>query len=81
MKWEEVRRLYPDSFVLSQILDSHIKDDKRYIDDVAIIKVIDNPSETMHELVNAKPGIMLYHTKKVRIEVLIRKSIGLRKVM
>ena len=81
MKWEEVRRIYPDSFVLLQILDSHVEGDKKYIDDVAIIKAIDDPSEATHELVNAKPGTLVYHTKKARIEVLIRKSIGLRGVM
>ena len=81
MKWEEVRRIYPDSFVLLQILDSHVEGDKKYIDDVAIIKAIDDPSEATHELVNAKPGTLVYHTKKERIEVLIRKSIGLRGVM
>lgn len=80
MKWEEVRRIYPDSFVLLQILDSYVEGDKKYIDDVAIIKAIDDPSEATHELVNAKPGTLVYHTRKERIEVLIRKGIGLRRV-
>lgn len=81
MKWEEVRRIYPDRFVLLQILDSHVEGDKKYIDDVAIIKAIDDPRQATHELVNAKPGTLVYHTKKERVVVLIRRGIGLRGVM
>ena len=81
MKWEEVRKIYPDKYVLLQVLESHIDGEKKYIDDVAIIRAIDDSKEATHELVNAKPGTIVYHTANDRIEVLIRKSVGLRGVM
>lgn len=40
MKWDEVRRLYPDRFVKFEILESHIMDNKEYVDGVAVIKDI-----------------------------------------
>lgn len=81
MKWEEVRKIYPKTYVLLQILESHVEGDKKLIDDVAIIRAIDDSKEATRELVNAKPGILVYHTAKDKIEVLIRKSVGLRGVI
>jgi len=78
MRWSEVRRIYPDRFVLLQILESHIEGDKKYIDDVAIIKTIEDSKQATHELVNAKQGTLVYHTSKDKIEVLIRKRVGYR---
>ena len=38
MKWEEVRNIYPNKFVLLRSLGAHIEDNKKYIDDVAVVK-------------------------------------------
>lgn len=40
MKWEEVRELYPNQFVLLKVLKYHTEDDKRYIEDVAVVKLL-----------------------------------------
>jgi hypothetical protein len=80
MKWDEVKKIYPDKYVLLQVLESHIDGDKKYIDDVAIIRSLNDSREATHELVNAKPGTLVYHTSKDKIEVLIRKNIGFRRV-
>lgn len=62
MKWEEVRKIYPDKFVKLQVLESHIEGNKRYIDDMAVIKVIDDNREATRELVRSKNDILVYHT-------------------
>lgn len=81
MKWEEVRKIYPDQFVLLQVLESHVAGDKKYIDDVAIVRAIGDSKEATRELVHAKSGTLVYHTSKEKIEVLIRKRVGFRGVM
>ena len=81
MKWEEVRKIYPEKYVLLQVLESHVEGDKKHIDDVAIIRAIDDSKEATRELVNARPGTLVYHTANDKIEVLIRKSVGFRGVM
>ena len=40
MKWEEVRKIYPNTFVKLQILESHLEGNNKIIDDMAIIKVV-----------------------------------------
>jgi len=42
MKWSEVREIYPNKFVLLRSLEEHIENNKKCIDDVAIIKVLDD---------------------------------------
>jgi hypothetical protein len=81
LKWHEVRKIYPNSYVLLQILESHIVDGKKHINEVAIIREIKDPKEATRELVNAKPGTIVYHTSKDRIEVLIRKTLGFRRLI
>ena len=38
MKWEEVRTIYPNQFVKLQILDYHIVNNMKIVDDMAVIR-------------------------------------------
>jgi len=78
MKWEEVRKIYPNKFVKLQILESHIEGNVRHIDDMAVIKAFDDNKEATRELVRAKDDILVYHTEKEKIEVEIKQIFGYR---
>lgn len=78
MKWDEVRRLYPERFVKIQILDSHIENNVRFIDDMAVIQAFEDEKEATRELVRAKDDILVYHTGKEEIEVPIKQIFGFR---
>ncbi len=52
MKWSEVRERYPQKFVKFEVIDYHTVDNKRYVDDVAIIKVIGGEKEALKEFKN-----------------------------
>lgn len=80
MKWEDVRKAYPNRFVKLQVLKSYIKDNKRYVDDVAVIDVFDDDKEATRELVRAKDDILVYHTGNEKIEISIKKIFGYRGV-
>lgn len=56
MKWNKVRTLYPDQFVKFEIVESHVNDNKEYVDEVAIIKAIPNGKDAIKEFVNCKEG-------------------------
>lgn len=63
MKWSEVRKIYPDKFVLLRSLEEHIENNKKCIDDVAIIKVLDD-DEASKLLVKCKGDTFVFHTSK-----------------
>ena len=78
MKWEEVRKIYPDRFVKIQILKAHIEDNVRYIDDMAVMQAFDDEREATRELVRTKDDILVYHTGKEKLEVQIKQIFGFR---
>ncbi|MCT4565467.1 MAG: hypothetical protein N4A68_14285 [Maledivibacter sp.] len=78
MKWQDVRKAYPNQFVKIEILKSHIEDDKQIIEDVAVIDIIDE-KEATKELLTSKGNMLVYHTSKPNLLVKIRNRIGLRR--
>jgi len=78
MKWEEVRKIYLDRFVKIQILEAHIEDNVRYIDDMAVVKAFDDEREATRELVRTKDDELVYHTGKEKLEVQIKQIFGFR---
>lgn len=78
MRWEEVRKLYPNQFVKIKILKSYFKHDKEFVEDVAIIGSVDR-SEATKELLKSKGDTVVYHTSKEEVVLIIRNNIGLRR--
>ncbi|MPN03565.1 hypothetical protein SDC9_150796 [bioreactor metagenome] len=40
MKWNDVRKIYPNQFVKIQVLDYHMDKNTEYIDDMTVINAI-----------------------------------------
>ena len=51
---EGVRNLYPNKFVKLQVLEYHMEENKKYIDEMAVIKAIEDNKEATRELVRVK---------------------------
>jgi hypothetical protein len=81
MQWEEVRKIYPDQYVKLQILASHIEGNTKYVDEVALIKAIQDPKEATEELLRSKDGIIVSHTSNEKLKIEIRTLRGLRGVV
>lgn len=78
MKWEEVRKIYPNRFVKLKILESHIKGNIKYVEDMAVIEALEDNIEATRELVRAKDDILIYHTSNEKIEIEIKQIFGYR---
>lgn len=81
MKWEEVRRLYPNQYVLVKKLKSRMEGSTEFIEEVAILRNITDPDEATRELVRCKGDILVYHTGNEMMVVEIRKNPGYRGVI
>ncbi|XID94988.1 hypothetical protein ACF3MZ_10930 [Paenibacillaceae bacterium WGS1546] len=73
MKWQEVRELFPNQFVLVSIIKSHEDQDRKIIDEVAPIRTISD-EEANKEFFKAAPGNIVYHTSKEECVVYIRRD-------
>ncbi|OME77955.1 hypothetical protein BK120_24990 [Paenibacillus sp. FSL A5-0031] len=77
MKWQEVRELFPDQFVLLSILEYKIQEDKKTVTEVAPIKTI--PTEDANKaFFSAEPGSIVYHTSNEDCVIHLRKDPLLR---
>ncbi|TBL80162.1 hypothetical protein [Paenibacillus thalictri] len=74
MLWAEVRNLFPDQFVLLEELKSHYEDSKLRIEEVAVIKPIQDDQEAMKELFAAKNERFVYHTSNETITIEVRSK-------
>jgi hypothetical protein len=73
MKWQEVRELFPNQFVLVSILNYHEEKDKKIIDEVAPIRSI--PEESANkEFFKVSPGNIVYHTSNEECIIHIRRD-------
>lgn len=79
MKWAEVRKIYPNKFVKFEVLEYNTVENKRYVDDIAVIKVIDDGKEAMREFSQCKEGQFVYSTKNEQIIIEVVKYIGIRR--
>ncbi|WP_041284776.1 hypothetical protein [Desulfoscipio gibsoniae] len=79
MKWAEVRELYPNKFIKFEVLDYNTIDNKRHVNDIAIIKVINDGKEAMKEFSLCKEGQFVYSTKNEQIAIEVVKYIGIRR--
>ncbi|WIV11556.1 hypothetical protein [Proteiniborus sp. MB09-C3] len=79
MTWDEVRKLYPDQFVKFKIVESRIEENKEHVDEVAIIKAIQDGKEAMKDFIQRKEGEYIYSTKNEKIIIDLVKHIGIRR--
>lgn len=80
MLWSEVRELFPDQFVLVEELKSHYEDDKLHVEEVAVIRPIQDPQEAWEELFSAKNERFIYHTSNENIIIEVRNKPMIRKI-
>ncbi|MGG6312410.1 hypothetical protein [Paenibacillus macerans] len=73
MQWQEVRTVYPDQYVLLEILDSYMEDNIQYVEEVALVRAIQDPSEATKELLKCKDNNIVYHTGQEKIAIELRK--------
>lgn len=77
MKWEEVREMFPDQFVLLSILDYREEDDKKIITEVAPVRVVPE-KEANKQFFSVEPGQIVYHTSNKDCIIHMRKDPLLR---
>ncbi|MGO4952345.1 hypothetical protein [Paenibacillus sp. DRB1-1] len=73
MKWQEVRELFPDQFVLVSIINYHEEDNKKIVDEVAPIRII-SKQDANKEVLQVKPGNMVYHTSNQDFVIHLRRD-------
>ncbi len=77
MKWDEVRKLYPDQWVQLEILNSHTDNDYLYIDEMSVIKTLATDKAATMELTKSAGKFLVFHTSHNNIRTRLIKNFGL----
>jgi len=67
MQWSEVRKLFPDQYVFVEDLKSIIDEGKLYVEEVALIRPLQDSKETLKALKESKDNRFIYHTSNEKI--------------
>ncbi len=85
MQWEEVKKTYPDKWIVFEAIDAHSDNNYRIIDDIAVIDYFTDSMEAFRrhsELHKQNPNRELYffHTSREKLDIEEVKWTGLRKI-
>lgn len=83
MTWNEVRRHYPNQWILVEALKTHNENSSHIIDELAVINSFSDSVPAMDEyshLHRQEPDRELYvlHTSRKKLEIDQRKWLGIR---
>lgn len=80
MLWSEVRDLFPDQFVLVEELKSYYENNKLHVEEVAVIRPIQDAQEAWKEIFSAKNERFVYHTSNENIVIEVRNKPMIRRL-
>ncbi len=78
MQWSEVRELYPNRWVLVEAAHSRIEGGKQYVDEVVVIRPLNDDREAKKALMKCKGSTFVYHTTNSEIVIEIMRNPLLR---
>ena len=85
MLWSDIRKVYPDQWLVIEALEAHtIPNKQRKLDKIAVIEVCDDGSEAMssyRQLHNQYPAREFYfvHTSREELDIRERQWVGIRR--
>lgn len=78
MKWEDVRKMYPNQYVKLTILDFYLEGEEKIVTDVALMNAIKDPKLATKELLKSKGNNIVYHTGAEKVVIEMRNRVGFR---
>lgn len=85
MNWQDVRNHYPQQWILFEAIKAHTEDEKRIVDQIAVINTFPDSNSAIKSYVklhHESPSRELYvfHTSRESLDITVRKWLGIRGV-
>ncbi len=83
MKWEEIRKQYPDQWLLVEAIEAHSESGKRIVEELTVVNTFADSKTAMEEylqLHRKQPERELYvlHTDRESLNITERRWLGIR---
>ena len=85
MQWQDIRQHYPDQWLLVEAIKAHSEDDRRILDELAVVDAFEDSAEAMKSYARMHreaPGRELYvfDTDREDLDILERRWLGIQGV-
>ena len=84
MRWKEVRKAYPNQWLVIEAVEAHSKEEHRILDKIAVVEACADGAAAMQRYRNlhkAYPEREYYfvHTRRVDLDIRERQWLGIRR--
>lgn len=85
MTWQEIRKKYPQTWLLVEAVKAHTVDDKRIVEELSVIDTFGDGNLAMKaysELHKEAPQreMLVVHTNRKELNITVRRWLGIRGV-
>jgi hypothetical protein len=85
MKWQEIRQIYPDDWLLTEAIEAHTEGDKRILDQISVLDGFPDGQlawQTYAQIHRDEPEreMFVFHTDREDLDITIKRWIELRGV-
>ncbi len=83
MTWEEIRRHFPQQWLLIEALKARTENGLRILEDIAVIKIFDDSTPALKEYAklhheSPRREMFVLHTDRENLNIHVRKWLGIR---
>ena len=84
MLWEEVKKAYPNQWVIIEAIEAHTEDDKRFIEQMTVVNTFydDNNKALLQYLQfhrkHRERELYVVHTSRPELDIIEQNWIGIR---
>lgn len=86
MQWQEIRKHYPQQWLLIEAIQAHSEENKRILDQVAVIESFPDSTDALkgymalhHEFPERE--LFVFHTSRESLDITERRWLGIRRAM
>lgn len=83
MNWQQARDHFPDQWVLFEALQAHTEENRRIVEQMAVINVFPDSESAMKgylQLHRQFPGreFYVFHTRRESLDITVQRRVGIR---
>lgn len=83
MTWNDVKKAYPDQWLIIEAIEAHTQVDKRILDNITVVDSFQNNNEALMGYVklhrkNRERELYAVHTSRVELGIIEQRWIGVR---
>lgn len=83
MTWNDLKKVYPDQWLVIEAIEAHTEEDKRVLDNITVVESFKNNNEALMSYVklhrkHRERELYVVHTSREELDIIEQRWIGVR---